>query len=49
LRPDESEPGLEAIPPEVQQALEALLALAETLDELDLDNVEPLFTSFEWP
>jgi hypothetical protein len=36
-------------PPEVQRALELLLALAETLEELDLDDIEPAFISLEWP
>jgi hypothetical protein len=33
----------------VQAALGALLALAESLDELKLDDVEPAFISLEWP
>jgi hypothetical protein len=35
--------------PDVQRALEALLSLAETLEALELDDVEPAFTSLEWP
>jgi Asp-tRNA(Asn)/Glu-tRNA(Gln) amidotransferase C subunit len=48
LPPDASEQGLEPIPENVQSALEALLTLAESLRELDLDDVEPAFGPVEW-
>jgi Asp-tRNA(Asn)/Glu-tRNA(Gln) amidotransferase C subunit len=33
----------------VRSALDALLELAESLNQLDLEDVEPAFTSLEWP
>jgi hypothetical protein len=33
----------------VRSALDALLELAESLNGLDLEDVEPAFISLEWP
>ena len=41
--------GTEEPSDEVRAALATLLTLAETLDEIDLDDVEPAFSSLEWP